>query len=119
VPSCAAARALALRSRNVTCMKPEDTVCLVPKVPEQFDETMAMAERLGWMRTGDEEYVYRWKVPGGDTFVLWTDDPDTEVEYFAVEGPDRDRVAAEIADTVDVLGVADFESRLALSDDVN
>lgn len=99
-------------------MRSENTVWLVPTMPEQFDETMALAERLGWARTGDDD-EYRWKVPGSDTFVLWADDPDTEVEFFAVEGPDRERVAAQIADTIAVLGVEDFEGHLARSDDID
>jgi len=100
-------------------MRPENTVWLVPKVPEQFDETTAMAGRLGWTRTDDDDAVYRWKVPASDTFVSWGDDPDTDVEFFAVEGPDRERVAAEIADTIDMLEVDDFESLLARSTDIN
>jgi HEAT repeat protein len=41
------------------------------------------------------------------------------VEFFAVEGPDRERVASEIADTVDMLGVDDFESLLARRTGIN
>jgi hypothetical protein len=100
-------------------VKPEDTIWLVPKVPDQVDEVMAMAGRLGWTRTGDGEHVDQWKVPGSDTFVFWENDPDTRVEYLAVQGPDRERVATQIADTVTVLGVEDFESHLARSDNIN
>ncbi|GAB3882423.1 hypothetical protein GCM10029964_040150 [Kibdelosporangium lantanae] len=78
-----------------------------------------MADRLGWTRTGDGDLAFEWDVPGTDTSVAWERDPDTHVEYFAVVGPDRDRVAAEIADAIDLLGVDDFESHVARSTSVN
>jgi hypothetical protein len=99
-------------------MKPENTVWLVPKRRSHVGEIMAMVEHLGWApaEDGDE---YEWIVPDSDTTVRWIDDPDTHVEFFDVHGTDRDRVAAEIANTIGTLTVDDFEGHLARSDSIN
>jgi hypothetical protein len=99
---------------------PENGVRLVPWIADPFDETMALIDRLGWMPSpnfGDE--LVEWKVPDSETFVRWVVDSDTGVQFFVVEGPDRQRVAGEIASSIDMLDAENSENYLSRSDDVD
>jgi hypothetical protein len=98
----------------------ENAVRLVPKMADPFDETMALIERLGWVPSENfSDVLFEWKVSASETFVRWVVDGDTGVQYFVVEGSDRERVAAEIAGSIEMLDLENFESHLNLSDDVD
>ena len=95
---------------------PPNAVRLVPKVPGPYDETESLIERHGWVESDDfSDDLYEWIVPGAQerTVVRWVDDGDTGVQFFVVEGPDRQRVAEQIEEAVEMLHVPDFEQYLA------
>jgi hypothetical protein len=95
-----------------------DTIRLIPKNPNPFEETMALIERLGWEPSENySDELVEWRTLDGHTLVRWINSDVTGVNYFVVEGPDRQRVADEIVGAIDMLRVPDFESYLALSDD--
>jgi hypothetical protein len=98
----------------------ENTVRLVPRMADPFDETMALIDRLAWAPSANfSDELVEWKVPDSETFVRWVVDGDTGVQFFVVEGPDREHVAGEIASSIDMLDVENAESYLSRSDDVD
>jgi len=95
-------------------VKPANAIRLVPKDPDPYEETEALVERLGWVPSEDYgEDIVEWNVPGSDALVNWVVDGDTGATFFVVEGADRERVAKQIADSIDMLGVDDFADYLA------
>jgi hypothetical protein len=89
-------------------------VRLVPKDRNPYDETAALIERLGWEPSDDSsDDLVEWSVPGQDAVVRWVADADTGVHFFVVEGSDRGQVAKQIEESIDMLGVDDFESYLS------
>ncbi|SEF19849.1 HEAT repeat-containing protein [Amycolatopsis pretoriensis] len=101
-------------------MAVDNAVRLVPRVADPFEETMALIDRLGWVPSANSsDELVEWQVPGGGTVVRWVVDGDTGVQFFVVEGPDRERVAGEIASSIDMLDAENSEHYLSRSDDVD
>jgi hypothetical protein len=91
-----------------------NSVRLVPKDDDPYEETNELIERLGWVQSPDfSDDLFEWEVPGTDTVVRWIVDGDTGVRFFVIEGPERQRVAEQIEGSIDPLRAKDFESYLA------
>jgi hypothetical protein len=89
-------------------------VRLVPVNRRPYDEMDALVERHGWTEDegSESDAATQWRVPGCDAVVRWNEDGDTGVHFFVVEGPDRDRVARQIEDEIEMLEKSDFEAYL-------
>jgi hypothetical protein len=78
-------------------VRERDARRLVPRWPDASGELAEVARAQGWREVlpgpGDP-WVEAWEAAPG-TLVTWYEDPDTDVEYAVVDGPDR--AAAEDA----------------------
>lgn len=100
-------------NEGLAVMRAPNTIRLVPKHGDPFDETMTLIERHGW--TESENYsddLVEWRVPGSDTVVRWITDGATYAQYFVIESPDREQVADHIQDGIEMLKVDDFAGYL-------
>src|SRR4051794_41977794 len=85
-----------------------DTIRLVPRDQDPFEETLELVEEHGWEETDEET----WSVPDKDATVRHITDRETEVEFFTVTGADRQSVAKLLEDKIDMLEPSGFKAFL-------
>jgi hypothetical protein len=87
-------------------------------VPRRFDaapELEAVAERLGWPPVdpgAGDGWLRGWRATP-DTLVTWWEDPETDVGYAVVDGPQAPAADAAIRDGTDVLGPDGYAAAVA------
>jgi hypothetical protein len=92
--------------------KPPDSIRLVPRDPDP-EEVKELERKHGWKPTDKSSgELPQWTLPDADAKVSWVDDPTTNVEFFVIEGPERQKAADQIEAGIDILHVEDFEDYL-------
>jgi hypothetical protein len=81
---------------------------VLPKQTVSRDDATHLARRNGWqyhdifLADGEQPFEKVWLTEDGATSVHWIEDPILELNYFAVDGEQRDAVAAELREDLDV-----------------
>src|SRR4051794_31557617 len=97
--------------------RPPDSIRLVPLTPDP-EEVHALELEQGWKPTDKfSPELPQWTLPDADAKVSWVEDPDTEVDYFVIEGADRKQAAKQIEDAIRIMEPDDFEPFLERSAD--
>ncbi|MBE2316412.1 HEAT repeat domain-containing protein [Solirubrobacter sp. CPCC 204708] len=95
-----------------------DTIRLVPKDQDSYDETMAVVEEHGWEEaSAGQGATAAWTVPDEDAKVRFIEDGGTAVEYFEVEGPGRAAAAKQLQAKIEMLEPSEFRAHLDQFDD--